>query len=328
MPSRGLQFPCLFGSPNEQVIFRFKSTIGGQMFGRNGKSQAVMDAAGELTSYGGDVLEDKKARRRLVTAVTAGLAARQRAKRQTGVSGLLRRLAEDPILRENTLTMLMSLQQARQMVERRRRHKVRNIMVLLGGAGAATAVVAVPAVRARVLGLLGTKDRLGSIVAGSSPTTITEEIEVDAPLSTVYNQWTQFEDFPEFMEGVETVQQLDDTRLRWVAKVAGKRAEWEAKILHQDPDERIGWQSTDGKQTTGTVTFTPIGDERTRLRLAMTYTPEGPLERAGSAVGLDSRRVRGDLERFKELIERRGAETGAWRGEIKAGRKTSSSKAV
>ena len=288
-----------------------------------------MDAAEELTSYGGDVLEDEKARRRLVTAVTAGLAARQRAKRQTGVAGLLRRLAEDPVLRANAVTMLVSLQQTRQRVERRRSHKIRNVLLLLGGAGAATAVVAVPAVRARVLGLVGgTKDRVGSVAAGSSPTTITEEIEVDAPLSTVYNQWTQFEEFPEFMDGVETVEQLDDTRLRWVAKVAGKRAEWEAKILQQDPDERIGWQSTDGKQTTGTVTFEPIGDERTRIRLAMTYTPEGPIERAGSAVGLDSRRIRGDLERFKELIERRGAESGAWRGEIKAGKKTSSSKAV
>ena len=118
--------------------------------------------------------------------------------------------------------MLVSLQQARQRVERRRSHKVRNTLLVLGGAGAATAVVAVPTVRARLLGLLGTKDRLGSIAAGSSPTTITEEIEVDAPLSTVYNQWTQFEEFPEFMEGVETVEQLDDTRLRWVAKVAGK----------------------------------------------------------------------------------------------------------
>jgi len=112
-----------------------------------------------------------------------------------------------------------------------------------------------------------------------------------------------------------------------VAKVAGKRAEWEAKILHQDTDERIGWQSTDGKLTTGTVSFEPIGDERTQIRLAMTYTAEGPRERAGSAVGLDNRRVRGDLERFKELIEGSGTESGAWRGEIKAGRKTSSSKA-
>ena len=289
----------------------------------------MMDAAEELTSYGGDVLQDEKARRRLVAAVTAGLAARQRAKRQTGVWGLLRRLAEDPVLRANAVTMLVSLQQARQRVERRRSHKVRNVLLILGGAGAATAVVAVPAVGARVLGLVGgTKDRLGSVAAGSSPTTITEEIEVDAPLSSVYNQWTQFEEFPEFMEGVETVEQLDDTRLRWVAKVAGKRAEWEAKIIHQDPDKRIGWQSTDGKETTGTVTFEPIGAERTRIRLAMTYTLEGPFERAGSAVGLDNRRIRGDLERFKELIEGRGAESGAWRGEIKAGEKTSSSDAV
>jgi uncharacterized membrane protein len=284
-----------------------------------------MDAAEELTSYGGDVLEDDKARRRLLTAVTAGLAARQRAKRQTGLAGLLRRLAEDPVLRANAVTMLVSLQQTRQRVERRRSHKIRNMLLVLGGAGAATGVVAVPAVRARVLAFVGgTKDRVGSVAAGSSPTTITEEIEVDAPPSTVYNQWTQFEEFPEFMDGVETVEQLDDTRLRWVAKVAGKRAEWEAKILQQDPDRSIGWQSTDGKQTTGTVTFEPIGDKRTRIRLAMTYTPEGPLERAGSAVGLDNRRIRGDLERFKELIEGRGAESGAWRGEIKGGKKTGS----
>ena len=217
------------------------------MFGRNGTGQAVLDTAEELTSYGGDVLEDKKARRRLGAAVTAGLAARQRAKRQTGVSGFLRRLAEDPVFRANAVTMFVSLQQVWERVERRRSHKVRNVLLLLSGAGAATAVVAVPAVRARVLGLVGgTKNRLGSVAAGSSPTTITEEIEVDAPLSAVYNQWTQFEEFPQFMEGVETVEQLDDTRLRWVAKVAGKRAEWEAKILHQDPVRRIGWQSTDG----------------------------------------------------------------------------------
>ena len=283
-----------------------------------------METAESLTSYGGEVLEDDKARRRVVAAVTAGLAARQRAKRQTGLSGLIRRLAEDPVLRANAVTMLVSLQQARQRVERRRSHKLRNVSLLLGGAGAATAVVAVPAVRTRVLALVaGTKDRLGPAGAGSLPTMIKEEIEVDAPLSSVYNQWTQFEDFPEFMEGVETVEQLDDARLRWVAKVAGKRAEWEAKILHQDPDERISWQSTDGKQTTGTVTFEPAGEERTRIRVTMTYTPEGPLERAGSALGLDNRRVRGDLGRFKELIEGRGVESGAWRGEIGEGKKTS-----
>jgi uncharacterized membrane protein len=299
------------------------------MFGRNGRSHAVMEAAEEITSYGGDVLEDDKARRRVVAAVTAGLAARHRAKRQAGLAGLLRRLAEDPVLRANAVTMLVSLQQARQRVERRRSHKARNVLLLVGGAGAATAVVAVPAVRARVLGLVGdTKDLLSSAGGGSLPTTIKEQIVVDAPLSRVYNQWTQFEEFPEFMEGVETVEQLDDTRLRWVAKVAGKRAEWEARILHQDPDKRISWQPTDGKRTAGTVTFEPIGDERTRIGLTLTYRPEGPLERAGSAVGLDTRRVRGDLERFKDLIEGRSVESGAWRGEIKEGKKTSSSEAA
>ena len=288
----------------------------------------MMDAAEDLTSYGSDVLEDEKARRRVFAAVTAGLAARQRAKRQTGLSGLMRRLAEDPVLRANAVTMIVSLQQARKRVERRRSHKARNVLLVVVGAGAATAAVAVPAVRARVLGLVGgTKDLLGAAGAGALPTMIKEEIEVDAPLSSVYNQWTQFEEFPTFMEGVESVEQLDDARLRWVAKVAGKRAEWEATILHQDPDERISWQSTDGKQTTGTVTFEPLGEARTRIRLTMTYTPEGPLERAGSGLGLDNRRVRGDLGRFKELIEGRSVESGAWRGRIEEG-KTSSSEAV
>jgi uncharacterized membrane protein len=299
------------------------------MFGRNGRGQVLMDAAGEATAYGGDVLKDKKARGRLAAAATAGLAARRRAKRQTGAAGFLRRLAEDPVFRAQVVTMVVSLQQVWQRVERRRSHKLRNLMLVLGGAGAATAVVAVPTVRARVLGLVGgTKDRLGSVAAGSSPTTIMEEVDVGAPLSSVYNQWTQFEEFPAFMEGVETVEQLDETRLRWVAKVGGKRAEWEAKILHQDPDRRIGWQSTDGKQTMGVITFDPIGGDRTRIRLTMTYVPEGPLERAGSAVGLDTRRIRGDLQRFKELIEGRGSVSGAWRGEIKAGKKTSASEAM
>jgi uncharacterized membrane protein len=296
------------------------------MFGRNGTKTTLADAAGELTSYGTDVLEDDKARRRLVAALTAGLAARERAKRQTGMIGTVRRLAEDPVIRAQAVAMLVSLQKTRQRVERKRSHKVRNVFLVVSGAGAATAVVAVPAVRQRVLQVVGgTKEKVGSVAPGSGPTTITEEIEVEAPLSAVYNQWTQFEDFPQFMDGVESVEQLDDTRLRWVAKVAGKRAEWEAKILFQEPDRRIAWQSTDGKQTTGTVTFNAVGGDSTRIRLVMSYTPEGPLERAGSAAGLDNRRVRGDLGRFKELIERRGAESGGWRGQIQGGQKTASS---
>ena len=151
--------------------------------------------------------------------------------------------------------------------------------------------------------------------------TVEESTEVNAPLTTVYNQWTQFEDFPLFMEGVDHVQQLDDTRLRWAATVAGRKAEWNAKILEQHPDRQISWISEDGKKTRGTVAFEPRGDAKTIVRLSMSYQAEGPAETLGSAAGLDSRRIRGDLERFKELIESRGEESGAWRGEIEAGQK-------
>src|SRR4029079_14385487 len=152
-----------------------------------------------------------------------------------------------------------------------------------------------------------------------SPATVSEEIEVDVPVSTAYNQWTQFEQFPTFMDGVERVTQLDGTLLHWVATIGGRKAEWDAKILDQEPDRRISWVSTDGKDTRGTVMFAPSGPSATRLHVVLNYTREGPLEQAGSAAGIDRRRVRGDLERFKELIESQGAEGGAWRGEIHGG---------
>jgi uncharacterized membrane protein len=124
------------------------------------------------------------------------------------------------------------------------------------------------------------------------------------------------------MEGVEEVKQLDDTLLHWAATVAGKKAEWDAKIIAQEPDRRIAWESVDGKHTRGTVTFEQAGPSRTRIRLNMSYTPEGVAEKVGSAAGLDSRRVRGDLDRFRELVESQQVETGAWRGEIKDGETT------
>jgi uncharacterized membrane protein len=148
---------------------------------------------------------------------------------------------------------------------------------------------------------------------------ITETIEVGVPVSTAYNQWTQFEDFPLFMEGVDHVQQLDDTRLHWVVSVGSWKAEWNAKILEQHPDREISWISEDGKKTRGTVTFEERGPSRTLIRLSMSYKAEGPMEAVGSTAGLDARRVHGDLERFKELIESRGVETGAWRSEVSAG---------
>ena len=147
--------------------------------------------------------------------------------------------------------------------------------------------------------------------------------EVNVPVSTAYNQWTQFEEFPRFMEGVESVTQLDDTHVRWVAEIAGKRHEWEAEITHQEPDRLISWRATDGKDNAGQVTFDRIGDDRTRVDVEMSYDTEGIVEQLGSAVGLDERRVNGDLERFKELLESRGAESGAWRGEIRQGDVTS-----
>ena len=121
------------------------------------------------------------------------------------------------------------------------------------------------------------------------------------------------------MDGVDEVRQLDDTLLHWVANIGGRRAEWDAKILEQHPDQQVSWISEDGRKTRGTVTFEPVGDSRTRVQLSMSYQAEGIGEAVGSAAGLDTRRVRSDLERFKNLIEERGSESGAWRGEISAG---------
>ena len=148
---------------------------------------------------------------------------------------------------------------------------------------------------------------------------VQDSIEVDVPISTAYNQWTQFEEFPQFMDGVEEVRQLGDTRLHWVASVGGRRAEWDAKILEQHPDQQISWMSEDGKKTRGTVTFESLGENRTLVRLSLGYQAEGFVEALGSAAGFDRRRVEGDLSRFKELIESRGTESGAWREDISAG---------
>ena len=141
-------------------------------------------------------------------------------------------------------------------------------------------------------------------------------IEVDAPLSMVYNQWTQFEEFPRFMEGVEEVKQLDEKRLRWRAEIAGKVVEWDAEIFEQIPDRRVAWRSVTGALNTGMVNFESLGPNRTKIWLKLNYKPEGAMEKIGSALGVISQRIEGDLERFKEFIEDRGSETGAWRGQI------------
>jgi uncharacterized membrane protein len=145
---------------------------------------------------------------------------------------------------------------------------------------------------------------------------IVKSIEIERPVRTVYNQWTQFEEFPRFMGGVKSVKQLDDQRLHWVAEIGGKQKEWDAKITEQIPDRRIAWRSEAGEFIAGAVTFEPLAPNRTRLTLELSYDPKGVVESAGDALGVVSRRVEKDLERFKEFIENRGQETGAWRGTI------------
>ena len=145
---------------------------------------------------------------------------------------------------------------------------------------------------------------------------VTESVDVDVPVATAYNQWTQFEEFPRFMEGVEQVRQLDDTTMHWVVSIAGRTHEWDAKITEQHPDHRVAWTSVDGTGNSGVVTFHRLDEAQTRVTVQLEWEPEGPVERAGSALGVDSRQVKGDLERFKELIERRGVESGGWRGEV------------
>jgi len=149
--------------------------------------------------------------------------------------------------------------------------------------------------------------------------TVEKSIEVNVPVSTAYNQWTQFEDFPKFMEGVEEVRQLDDTHLHWCANVGGKRKEWQAEITEQIPDQRIAWRSTTGAPNAGVVTFHHIDANTTRIMVQMDYDPEGVTENVGDALGVFSHRVEGDLERFKEFLESRGQETGAWRGNVQQG---------
>lgn len=145
---------------------------------------------------------------------------------------------------------------------------------------------------------------------------IQESVDVDVPVRTAYDQWTQFEEFPTFMEGVEEVTQIDDTHLHWVAEIAGVRREWDAAITEQHPDERIAWKATSGTDNAGVVTFHRLEDDRTRVMLQLDVDPSGFVETAGDALGFIGRRAAGDLGRFKELIESRGVASGEWRGDV------------
>ncbi|MBA2299164.1 MAG: SRPBCC family protein [Chloroflexi bacterium] len=146
---------------------------------------------------------------------------------------------------------------------------------------------------------------------------IIETVDVDVPVRVAYDQWTQFEEFPRFMEAIEKVEQLDDTTLRWTAKIAGVTKSWTATITEQSPDQRIAWTATEGAENAGVVTFHRLDDRKTRVTLQLDVEPEGVVESAGDALGFVQRQTKGDLKRFKEFVEGRGVATGAWRGEVK-----------
>jgi uncharacterized membrane protein len=146
--------------------------------------------------------------------------------------------------------------------------------------------------------------------------TITESVDVEVPVSRAYNQWTQFEAFPEFMEGVQDVRQLDDTHLHWVTEIGGVKREFDATITEQHPDERVAWKSDSGPKHAGVITFHRLDDAHTRVTAQMDLDPEGFVEQAADKLGVLDRRVKGDMQRFKDFIEHRGHETGGWRGDV------------
>jgi uncharacterized membrane protein len=199
---------------------------------------------------------------------------------------------------------------ANDVVRRSTRPRHRRWPWLVAGGGMLAGLAA--AIKARG----GTTTVVGSL---RDDKTIITAVDVDVPVRQAYDQWTQFEEFPKFMGGIESVTQLDDTHLRWSATVAGTPRSWTAEITEQIPDERIAWKSADGGPD-GVVSFHRLGDNRCRVTAQMGYSPNGLKEQAGNMLGIDSIQVQQDLRRFKQLIESRGASTGAWRGTVEAGR--------
>jgi uncharacterized membrane protein len=284
----------------------------GQGMFRRTRTEAAKENAAAAAELAAQLAADRKFRKQLLAAAGHGVSARRRAGRQLGLTAAAMRLATDEELRGELRRMVGDLQAARARLERKRSHKLRNWLLVLAGSGAAAAAAATwPAPRRWMERVLG-------VASPDGPRAIEATVEVEVPVSTAYNQWTQFEEFPQFMEGVESVTQLDDARLHWVATVAGRRAEWDARILEQHPDRQVSWISEDGRKTRGTVTFESLGENRTLVRLSMSYLAEGVRDAVGATVGVDQRQVQGDLTHFKERIEAQGRESGAWRGEISA----------
>jgi uncharacterized membrane protein len=252
--------------------------------------------------------KDRKLRRHAASAAQAGASAYGRMRRRGNT-------AKDDQLPDDVGKAARELTQvARRLATvTPERHRGRRIGLSLLGIVAGLAAFA-GLRRARSTGVTGA---VAERMKGHS--TVIEAIEVDVPLSTAYNQWTQFEEFPSFMDGVAEVRQITDTELRWRASIGGQEREWTAQITEQVPDRRIAWRSVGGLANGGIVTFDRAAESRTLITAEIEYEPADAKERAADLIGATRRRVRGDLSRFKEMIEGRGQETGAWRGTVNGG---------
>lgn len=279
--------------------------------------------------YGRALLNDPKARAHALEALTEAQLLQRQFKHETPRDAFVR-LLDDKDIHAQLQSLSRELKGLKHRANRRQRR--RWLLIVIGGA----AILALnpwtgPRLRARSSSLLGRPDAseddygfTDSSAGGSDDlrrkdeavATIEQSIDVNVPLSTAYNQWTQFEEFPRFMDGVDSVRQIDGTHLRWKVAIGGREHEYDAEITEQHPDERIAWRATDGTPNGGVVTFHHIDAETTRIMVQMDYQPDGVVEKVGGIVGVDERRVGADLERFKEMIEARGTETGAWRESV------------
>jgi uncharacterized membrane protein len=267
------------------------------VFGRSRTSQ-LETAAAAAKPYAEWVV-DPRVREHAVSALASTLRARDRLLASVGIAGLAWRLANDEALQGELRRVMGELRELGNRTEWRRARRRRRRRMVVGGLTVAS--VAAAAAAARVIG------------RGSR---IEKSIDVEVPITTAYNQWTQFEEFPMFMEGVDRVEQLDDAHLHWMVSFGGRRHEFDAEIIEQRPDVQIAWRTTAGKQQDGNVTFHRLAEERTRITVQMEWKPEGLYEQLGRLLGVAERRVKGDLQRFKQLIESRGLESGGWRGEV------------